>query len=160
MRYYFDTVSSTQDKAIELLNSDKVSLFDIIIAKNQTKGRGQHGKTWISDTGNLFSTFILPYVSIQKTQELSISIAYILKDIFEKLSCIKNFSVKPPNDVYLNCKKVSGVLIETHDQYVLVGIGVNIKSAPLETSNYLDIDIEVLLDYLESDLFLKTRSDK
>ena len=56
--FKFKSVTSTNDVAIKLIKENK--LTGCVYAERQTRGRGTHGKKWISDKGNLFSSIFFP----------------------------------------------------------------------------------------------------
>ena len=57
--FKFKKVTSTNDLAIKLIIRKK-KISGLVIAKQQTKGRGTHGKTWVSDVGNFFGSIFFP----------------------------------------------------------------------------------------------------
>jgi len=100
----------------------------VILAKadEQTAGKGQHGRTWVSPAGcNLYLSycFLLPDLEqvIHIPQILSLSLLQILEgyDLESR--------IKWPNDLIIDGKKIAGVLCEVEDHRVIVGIGVNIN---------------------------------
>ena len=144
--FNFKIVNSTNDLAIKIIkNTNNDS--GIIIAEKQKKGRGQYGRNWTSLKGNLFVSIFFP---IDKTN-LS------LRDL-TKVNCllVKKFlsefykgkiSIKKPNDLLINNKKISGILQETLSKsgktFIIVGIGINLVKSPFIknylTTNFLDL---------------------
>ena len=130
-KFYYKKIKSTNDKALKYIKNGIEK--GIIITNIQTKGKGQRGKNWISLRGNLFmSVFfeIIKYLSLKK-------ITYINTSIIEKIIKKKtnsNISVKLPNDILINNKKVCGILQETvfknNIKYLIVGIGINLINSP------------------------------
>jgi len=125
--YDLKQVSSTND-SIKELNKDKLPA--VISAKEQTGGRGRCGRKWYGLDGNLYFTFSLKIAR----QELSRYVCIIGLSLAKTIKNIAPFidvKIKWPNDIFLNDKKVTGILIENiADDIWAVGIGVNIKASP------------------------------
>jgi BirA family biotin operon repressor/biotin-[acetyl-CoA-carboxylase] ligase len=131
---HLDKVDSTQSIAASFLNYNSVNEI-LILADVQTKGRGRlNERSWISVNENFHGSFV---ISLEKLciSENSVS---MLNDICLKI--IKDFldneavSIKTPNDVLIDGKKVAGVLIEVQKKHAIIGIGINVKHSPLPTS--------------------------
>ena len=92
---------------------------------------GTHGRKWIiEEEGNItFSFFVETNCKIEKLEGLTLKIAEIILEIFKKLYNIK-LSIKLPNDIVYNGKKIGGILTVSKSQediikYLVIGIGVN-----------------------------------
>ena len=89
-KYYFNSVSSTNDKAISIIKKTK-NKYGIINANNQKAGRGQYGKNWISCKGNLFISIFICLdkikISIDFLREVSKLALDILMTSEEISSC-------------------------------------------------------------------------
>jgi BirA family biotin operon repressor/biotin-[acetyl-CoA-carboxylase] ligase len=118
----FDEVESTQDVA------KSFPPYSIILTSKQTHGRGRNGKKWQSQEGNLFSTFVLPG-DRDPFQAHTIFLKSI-KKVLSKWIPLERISIKPPNDILIDAKKISGILVEVEDEKILLGFGLNIVSAP------------------------------
>lgn len=127
---YFKEIDSTQNEIWRMIekNSENGS---VVIADIQTLGRGTHGRTWHTDESNniAFSFFIKTNCDIEKLDGITVKIAKIIVDIFEKQYGIQ-LSIKEPNDIVINNKKIGGILTETKVlcekvEYIVVGIGIN-----------------------------------
>lgn len=141
IRHYFKT-ESTQTIAKELARQE-AEPWTIIIADEMTGGYGKiHGKeraAWYAPKGGLYFSIILPKSNIDDLQTLTILAAFIVA------KTIKNFQVEPfiklPNDVYLNQKKVCGILVENiigkevKSSVMGIGLDTNIKKFPKELEN-------------------------
>ncbi len=127
--FEYDEISSTNDQAKALTANEKEKF--VVIAKNQTAGRGRRGRNWKSFEGNLFFSIALPNQEQQNTALVLISSLAILETI-KKLDNHIKVELKWPNDVLLNDKKISGILLEKGQrEYMIIGIGVNIKISPV-----------------------------
>ncbi|MEC8100132.1 MAG: biotin--[acetyl-CoA-carboxylase] ligase, partial [Pseudomonadota bacterium] len=118
----------------------------VVLAQRQTQGRGRRNNTWISDKGNLFLSIRLKQRIKKNHHLLTYMFSIVLYDAVKKYipKPIKQF-IKWPNDIYVNKKKISGILIEflsfgNNINDIIVGIGVNINNNPKnlnKSSTYL-----------------------
>ena len=132
--FKFKSVTSTNDLAISLIK-EKNKISGCVYADEQTKGRGTHGKKWISNKGNLFVTLFFPLEKkYPPFNEFSIINPIIMSNIITQFCNNKDLSLKFPNDVFLNGKKICGLLQELitlkRKKFLIVGIGLNIISNP------------------------------
>tara|TARA_Y100000768_G_scaffold172671_1_gene129234 strand:+ start:35 stop:778 length:744 start_codon:yes stop_codon:yes gene_type:complete len=123
----FEEIDSTNDEAKRISLENE---FHLVIAEKQSKGRGRHGKTWLSpDSQNI-------YMTICTQNELSFAPESLITGIICKKSINNinksiNIGLKWPNDLILNKKKIGGILIEKeHYQNTIktiIGIGINLN---------------------------------
>ncbi|MBR1600724.1 MAG: biotin--[Alphaproteobacteria bacterium] len=124
----FETLDSTNDKALEL--STDASGCYVVTAKTQTAGRGRRGRIWQSLQGNLFFSLLLEF-DMKNIGELVIISAISLYQSVKQINPCADLLFKWPNDVLLNGAKVCGILLEkAAENYMIVGIGVNIEQSP------------------------------
>ncbi|MCM8772004.1 MAG: biotin--[acetyl-CoA-carboxylase] ligase [Candidatus Omnitrophica bacterium] len=116
----FEKVTSTMDIAKRFLKEGNI----IILAEEQTEGRGRYGRKWISPRGGLYFSFVIEKGF--ETDYLSEITALSLIDTFKNFG-IKDCKIKFPNDIIINEKKIAGILIEKIDNFYIVGVGVNVK---------------------------------
>lgn len=133
----FDSISSTNDEAKKMAVGG-VQGSTIIWSKEQTSGRGRASKKWVSPPGNLYSSIILrPTADLVDCTQISFLPALAIGDLIVRYSKDLEYSFKWPNDVLLNEKKVSGILLEAGswktptDCWVVVGCGLNLSSFPV-----------------------------
>ncbi|MFC5374664.1 biotin--[acetyl-CoA-carboxylase] ligase [Brevundimonas faecalis] len=110
-----------------------------ITARRQTAGRGRRGRKWESESDNLASTLLLltrksPAEAAQLTFAASLAVA----DLLDRYVPPALVTIKWPNDVLLDGRKTSGILIESGPApsgglWLAVGIGVNLSQTPGET---------------------------
>ena len=148
--FKFENVTSTNDVAINLIKKRQKQI-GCVYAEIQTKGRGTHGNEWISDKGNLFGSIFFPLENnYPPFNEFSIISPVIISDVIGHFCDKKNVNLKFPNDVFVNKKKICGVLQETivsdNRKFLIIGIGVNIVSNP-------DIDKK----YIATNIFFETK---
>jgi BirA family biotin operon repressor/biotin-[acetyl-CoA-carboxylase] ligase len=130
---YKEEMESTQDLAKELVKKDICKNGTIVITDNQTKGRGTKGRSWIaSKDKNITMTIILnENLEITKLEGITLRIAESIRDAIKELYNY-TLTIKVPNDLLLNEKKICGILTETSItsnkvNYVLIGIGFDVN---------------------------------
>ena len=138
--FKFESVTSTNDRAIKLIKEEEKEI-GCVYAINQTKGRGTHGRKWISDKGNLFGSIFFPLKDIYPPfNEFAIINAVIISDVIKHFCEKQKINLKFPNDVLLNGKKICGILQEiitlNSRKFLIIGIGVNIASNPNIKNKY------------------------
>ena len=143
----FKSVTSTNDVAINLIK-DKKEESGCVCADRQTKGRGTHGKQWISDEGNLFVTMFFPLrKNYPPFNEFSIINPIIISEVIKHFCKGKNITLKFPNDVFVNGKKICGILQElitlNGRKFLIVGIGMNIVTNPDINKKYQATNISI-----------------
>ena len=138
--FKFKNVSSTNDVAINLIKKDNEEI-GCVYSEKQKKGRGTQGKKWISEEGNLFATiFFQLRNNFPPFNEFSIINPVIVAGVIEHYCKKKNISLKWPNDVFVNGKKICGILQEqimsNNKSFLVIGIGINIVSNPKINNKY------------------------
>ena len=138
--YFFKNIENSNDKIKEVIkknDNSRLALFCI----NQKKGRGRKGRIWNSKIGDLTcSILIKKKLDISEMGRINIIIVSIIINIFQDLG-LNKVKFKWPNDIFINNKKIAGILIETSvlnntvSQFT-IGIGVNIKSRPNNLKYY------------------------
>lgn len=132
----YDAIDSTQDE-IRRLNPESGT---VIIAEEQSKGKGTHGRIWHTGNSgkNIALSFILyPNCDISKIANITIIIAKCIVETFKKLYNIE-LNIKYPNDIVYNGKKIGGILTQTRlrgkiVKNLYVGIGLNILQQQFNT---------------------------
>ena len=114
----------------------------VVVADSQTAGRGRAGRTWEAPPGTaLLATFVLPPDPI----------VVFRAGVAAARACGPDVRLKWPNDLMLDDRKLGGVLAEIRGERALVGIGVNLTSAP-EGAAMLRVDRDWLLDSMVQEL--------
>ena len=130
-KYYFKKIKSTNDQAIKMIKRGLNK--GIIITEEQTDGRGQYGNKWISLKGNLFMTIFFEINKKRKISEFTKFNLKIIKRVIQKY-IKKKITIKYPNDILVNEKKICGILQEVIffklKKLMIVGIGINVKKSP------------------------------
>ena len=128
----YDCVDSTNDIAKELGKNDIKQA--LVIASKQTKGRGRRGRVFFSPSGSgiYMSILLRPNYSADIIPLLTTAAAVAVSEAIQTVTNIKT-SIKWINDLYIDYKKVCGILCESafsdsgNLNFVVVGIGINIK---------------------------------
>ena len=136
----FETVGSTNDEAKKLARIGEPE-GALVWAAAQSSGRGRRGRPWQSPPGNLYLSLLLrPAGSAAQAAQLGFVAALALGDaLAPSLGTVHSLRFKWPNDVLLDGMKVAGILLESETAadegvaFVVVGIGVNLASAPSGT---------------------------
>ena len=128
-RIYLDIVDSTNNYCKELIRNGKNNNF-LVVSNEQTAGRGRLGRSFFSpkDTG-IYMSLALKYDEnfniLSTTTKTALSVLEALKEFTDK-----DLKIKWVNDIYLNDKKVSGILTEScytdKAKFIIIGIGINI----------------------------------
>ena len=109
---------------------------DWLIADKQTNGRGRHGRAWADGVGNFMgSTLVRLRDRDPPPQSLALMMATCLIDTLANMipdgRGRRFFRIKWPNDILVGGAKVAGILIERINDYVVIGVGVNLVVAPI-----------------------------
>ncbi|MCR4662887.1 MAG: biotin--[acetyl-CoA-carboxylase] ligase [Endomicrobiaceae bacterium] len=141
----FDVLPSTNDFAKELVNSNNFTHGTAIVANSQTNGRGRFARNFFSpaDTGIYFSAILKKSLPIQDISLITIISAVAVCQAIKKLTNLEP-KIKWINDIYLNNKKICGILVENvsdltnlKSKGIVVGIGINLstKNFPKDIEN-------------------------
>lgn len=127
---HFDTIDSTNKKAKELAYESCEGT--VVIAEEQTLGKGRIGRDWISprNKGIWMSIILKPDLEPSKVSKVTQIGAVAVFKALEKMNI--RSQIKWPNDILINGKKVSGILTEMSGElnmvdYIIMGIGVNVN---------------------------------
>lgn len=134
-----DAIDSTNDFLKALSSHKELDNFTVVTAENQTKGKGQMGSKWVSESGkNLIMSVLVKDFLYDNEQVFNISIIVSLAVIktLKELD-IPDLSIKWPNDIMSYNKKIGGILIENtikSDGRIVsvVGLGLNVNQINFE----------------------------
>jgi BirA family biotin operon repressor/biotin-[acetyl-CoA-carboxylase] ligase len=161
--FQHDALDSTNLEARRLLKDSDVGDSPIVVvASTQTSGSGRMDRQWVSPVGNLYFSFTLSAAELNGSEsQLPFLLSVALRDaLFSFMQTGVSIGLKWPNDVLVDGKKISGMLIESvldkeKVRHYIVGIGVNVASHPgeviaqpatsLEHWCESPVDLEVLL---------------
>jgi BirA family biotin operon repressor/biotin-[acetyl-CoA-carboxylase] ligase len=157
---FFEELDSTNSYAQLLIAKSNPCEGTAISADFQSQGRGQYGRIWTGDKGkNIFTTiiikpsFIKPADQFLINQAITLAVCDVCKDAVQQ-----DVAIKWPNDIYINDRKVCGILIQytisgNTLQYGIIGIGMNINqkefSPDLPNPTSLAIEGAAAFDLIE-----------
>lgn len=147
----FDKIPSTQTYAHNLIADGRGADHIAVLADAQSAGRGRYKRTWISHHGNLYVSFI--YACEERDARLAYSVGVAIAETL--ISCGVVPTIKWPNDILIDGKKVSGTLIEYSGRFVIVGIGINIKSNPTVKASYATTKLDNYTNVTRDELLNK-----
>ncbi|MDD4202490.1 MAG: biotin--[acetyl-CoA-carboxylase] ligase [Candidatus Omnitrophica bacterium] len=132
-------VESTNDTAYSMAEKNAKE-GTVVIAQKQSKGKGRLGRKWLSDKGGIYLSCILrPDKRPDQVQEFTLFTALSVVDAIKQTTGVQA-DIKWPNDIFIDGKKVCGVLTEMKAQpdkidFIVVGIGINVNNdVHLDTS--------------------------
>lgn len=131
----FLSIDSTNKEALRQIEKGAQSGL-WISAGEQTTGRGRGGREWVSKPGNLFCSLIFNTgKSLCYSAQLSFVTSLAVRDTVASLVDMNDVKCKWPNDVLVDGKKISGILLETYsnekaDNLMIIGIGINVDHHP------------------------------
>lgn len=135
---HFDTLDSTNNYAMALVNADTALPGTTIVADRQTAGRGQRGRQWADSVGEslLMSVVVVPQRALTGQFGFSAAIALALAETLQDLLPAAEVRIKWPNDIYVNDRKAGGMLIEnvirgSQWTQAVVGFGLNVAQPQL-----------------------------
>lgn len=138
---YYSRLDSTNAEAWRLIRSEEAKEGMIIHAGFQIAGKGQVGASWESEEGkNLLIScitkpdYIAPAAQFNITKAVSLAVVDSIRSYLT--GC--EISIKWPNDIYAEDKKIAGVLIENsimgdHIEFCVIGIGINVNQTEFVT---------------------------
>ncbi len=146
----FDTIDSTNTEAAKQARHGADEGL-CVIARQQTAGRGRHGRTWASekDSGLYFSIVLRPKLEVQKLPLITLMAGVAVHDTLKEIGLKPD--IKWVNDILVNEKKISGILAETVETptglAIVVGIGINLTPGNFtneiaETTTSIENEVE------------------
>ncbi len=129
-----DAIDSTNEFLKGLANKQLIENFTVVTAENQTNGKGQMGSVWDSETGkNLIMSVLIKELQFSNDQIFNLNIAIsmaVVKALDELM--IPKLTIKWPNDIMSDNKKVGGILIENTIKsngtiFSIIGLGLNVN---------------------------------
>ena len=157
---FFEEIDSTSSYLIKEHNN--LENFTFVSTNYQSKGKGREDRQWISAKGaNLLFSFLLKDKDlIKEYSSISLCCAFVVASYFIGLG-LTEIQIKWPNDVYMNGKKVAGILLEGNvEEYLVVGIGININQDKFPTnlhypatSLYLETGVKMPINDLKESIF-------
>jgi BirA family biotin operon repressor/biotin-[acetyl-CoA-carboxylase] ligase len=135
------SVGSTNDEAKRLVIEDNAGEGTVIWARAQTAGRGRERRTWDSPAGNMYCSIILrPEIAAARAGQIAFLAGLALMDgVADRLGSARRLTLKWPNDLLADGKKVGGILLEGGGRrqelldWLICGCGLNLVNYPSGT---------------------------
>jgi BirA family transcriptional regulator, biotin operon repressor / biotin---[acetyl-CoA-carboxylase] ligase len=124
--HQFDSIDGTNAEALR----SGARPGHVYIARTQSAGRGRQGRNWVSPGGNLYATICTQPPSDRNPAQLAFVAGLAVFDTVSEEAPDTTFTLKWPNDILADGKKISGMLIEAGERGYAVGIGINIVASP------------------------------
>jgi BirA family biotin operon repressor/biotin-[acetyl-CoA-carboxylase] ligase len=128
-----DTVDSTNNYAMHHIDAGTAEHGDVILAIEQTMGRGQRGKSWYNTVGEslCMSVIVAPEVGLDAQPSFLAATTVAVSRVLEQYLPAVKTAIKWPNDILIGDKKAVGILIENVVrgsvwQWAVIGIGINV----------------------------------
>lgn len=124
-----DSAGSTNDEVALAARAGEAEGY-ALFARQQTSGRGRQGRAWQSPPGNISLSFLLRPPPEKSTQlgQLAFVTALAVGEAVGSYGL--DWRLKWPNDVYINGRKIAGILLEGESGWVVVGTGINVQHCP------------------------------
>jgi BirA family transcriptional regulator, biotin operon repressor / biotin---[acetyl-CoA-carboxylase] ligase len=145
-----DLTTSTQSDLAEKINAGDAHSGDVIVADFQSAGRGRLDRTFSApvSTALLFSLYLTPQRSRTEWGFLPLLAGISVAETLNTVNA--GISIKWPNDLLINEKKVGGIISTIHGDGVIIGVGINISMSvqelPVENATSLGLAGVALLD--------------
>ena len=124
-----DTVDSTNLRLKEAARAGRVSPPFLLAAERQTAGRGRLGRRFVSPAGGLYMSLLLPWKPGRDPGALTLLSAVAVCRAIEEETGLQP-RIKWVNDIFVENRKVCGILAEAGEGWAVAGIGVNLLSPP------------------------------
>jgi BirA family biotin operon repressor/biotin-[acetyl-CoA-carboxylase] ligase len=143
-------IESTNDRAMALARQGVDQQPLLILAESQTRGRGRGANSWWATDGALTFTVLLKVdLAPRRLPKASLTAGLAVCEAVEEAIQHSGFQLKWPNDIYLNERKLSGILIELppgKDLWMAIGIGINVNNSSRHAPPELQRSIIALCD--------------
>ncbi|MBW8011371.1 MAG: biotin--[acetyl-CoA-carboxylase] ligase [Chloroflexi bacterium] len=142
---YLESVGSTNDIAANWV-VEKAKNLSLVVANEQTEGRGRSGRAWFTPPGSALAFSVIIHIDGNHSPKMvgrmpGLGALAVCEALEESLKLKP--AIKWPNDVLLDGKKVSGVLVEAQWlgeslEALIIGIGINIATSSIPSAKILD----------------------
>lgn len=126
----FETLDGTNAEALRRMTAEDAGPGDVFIADVQTAGRGRQGRHWSSLSGNLHATIVADAPADRNPAQLAFVAGLAAFDAIGAVAPTAKLSLKWPNDILCDGRKLAGILIEAGEGGYAVGVGINLVAAP------------------------------
>ena len=137
------SVDSTNNFAAKLINDGLAEHGSVILAENQTNGRGQRGSEWLSQKAkNILTSFVFKFEALdpQFLFRINAFVSIALIDFLNSYGI--DAQIKWPNDIMVNSNKICGILVENKLvgnalSYSIAGFGLNVNQIEFEDLTFV-----------------------
>jgi len=148
---YYPSIPSTNDRAKQCAAQDRGELPLLVVADQQTAGRGRGTRRWWTGRGSLAFSLLLDAATLDADRGrpplVALAAALAIVDTVAPLVPAHGVGIRWPNDVYAAGGKLAGILVEVlPDRQHVVGIGLNTNNARAEFPPELRQKVATLLD--------------
>lgn len=155
MIQYIESTDSTNTFVKQVLETGRPEELSMYVAHEQLSGRGQRGNKWFSEKGKnhtATTVFYPAFLNPENQFQISKLTALAILDCLSTYLDADKLSVKWPNDVYYEGKKIAGILIETSVlgttlDYVIAGTGINVNQESFPTHLPNPVSIQMILKH-------------
>lgn len=125
--HWFPTLGSTNSHAAKMRRERRLFAPSVVLTGNQTAGRGRGSNVWHSTRGVLTATFVLPAHDSLPPQHVPLIAGLAVRDAVAGFG-IEATKIKWPNDLWIDDRKLAGLLCERIDRVDLIGVGLNVNA--------------------------------
>ncbi len=157
---YFDEIDSTN---AELARIDRASLpeFSVLVSASQSAGRGRMDRDWVSEPGASIAVSVLlrPKAKPAEISWITLLAAVSVRAAISSLG-VQGASIKWPNDVLVDGKKISGILARLEGDDLILGVGINLKpqaNAPEHATSLAQLGVEPSFDEVLAEFLTQLR---
>ena len=156
-----DTVDSTNNYTANLIKEGKILPGAVIMADEQTAGKGQRGAVWTSNAGeNMLLSVFLNSANLSLHQQVALT-HFAAVSVLETLRKIGiSAQIKWPNDIFVGHRKIAGILIENaivngQISHSILGIGLNVNQMDFKDLSATSVKREKMAFYAVEDLLFQ-----
>jgi BirA family biotin operon repressor/biotin-[acetyl-CoA-carboxylase] ligase len=156
-----DTVDSTNNYTANLIKQGKILPGAVIMADEQTAGKGQRGAVWSSNAGeNLLLSVFLNSANLSLHQQVALT-HFAAVSVMETLRKIGiSAQIKWPNDIFVGHRKIAGILIENaivdgQISHSILGIGLNVNQMDFKDLSATSVKLEKMTFYAVEDFLFQ-----
>lgn len=157
---YFDEIDSTN---AELARIDRAALpeFSAVVSASQSAGRGRMDRGWVSEPGSSLAVSVLlrPKAKPSEISWITLLAAVSVRAAISALG-VQGASIKWPNDVLVEGKKISGILARLEGEDLVLGVGINLKpqiNAPEHATSLAELGVVADLDEVLAEFLTQLR---
>jgi len=135
--FFFENTTSTMDEAKKISENNKnLANKSLVVALNQTQGRGRKNRHWLSFGDNIYASYIYFPKNLSPQDGLFIMFAGCIAIVLALKQIDIDAKIKWPNDCLVNDKKIAGVLVDAKSDIssideIIIGFGVNVNWADI-----------------------------